>query len=338
MIKEITNSADWDKFLLDISPNTFLQAWAWGEVQREVGEGVLHLGIFEGDRQIGAALVLTVNAKRGRHYLIPHGPIVADESQYQAILAEVVEDLKARGRKANMAAIRVAPLILDNADSRKVFSALGFKFAPLHVHTELTWVLNLKPAPDELLRGMRKTTRQAITKAANSNLKTEIIRDQSALDRFSPLYNETRQRHGFIPFSKKYLHSELSEFLKNDNAYAVFVSLEGRDVAAGIFIRFGQTVFYHHGASIKIPGNLPAAHLVQWTAIQEAKQLGCGRFNFWGIAPDNQPSHPFAGITVFKKGFGGEALDYLHAQDLPLSWTYWSLWLVDKYRKIKRGF
>lgn len=338
MIRVIENKTDWDVFLLALEPNTFLQSWAWGETQKKVGEGVLRLGVFDGEQQVAAALILIVNARRGRHYLIPHGPIVSDEKKYQECLKEIVSWLKKRATQDKVVALRVAPLIIDTKQSREIFQSFGFRFAPIHVHTELTWVLNIKPASDELLRGMRKTTRQAITKALNSSLTAEVVRDVSAVERFLPLYQETRQRHGFVPFDKKYLGAELGAFLAGQQAFSVFAQLDGRDVAAGIFIKFGPTVFYHHGASIKVPGNLPAAHLVQWAAIQEAKKLGAKQFNFWGIAPDNAPKHPFAGITVFKKGFGGEALNYLHAQDLPLSPGYFKLWVVDTIRRYKRGF
>ena len=41
-------------------------------------------------------------------------------------------------------------------------------------------------------------------------------------------------------------------------------------------------------------------------------------------------------FLVFKKGFGGFQTDYLHAQDLPLSFGYWINWAIENFRRRKR--
>jgi len=56
-------------------------------------------------------------------------------------------------------------------------------------------------------------------------------------------------------------------------------------VAGGIFVFWQGIGFYHHGASsLKYP-KIPVSHLMLWEAIKEAKNRGCQKFNFWGIAP-----------------------------------------------------
>jgi len=67
---------------------------------------------------------------------------------------------------------------------------------------------------------------------------------------------------------------------------------------------------------------VPAAYLLQWEAIREVKSRGCKLYNFWGIS-DERRNHPWAGLTLFKKGFGGFSKEYLLAQDLPLRPFYW---------------
>ena len=186
---------------------------------------------------------------------------------------------------------------------------------------------------------MRKTTRHAINKAIKAGVTTEIITDPAeALERFWPLYEETRGRHGFVLWPKTSIEAQLKLLSETNSIFAVIARHDNKDVAAAILPHFSDTVFYYHGASTKLPSSIPAAQLLQWAAIQEAQRRGAKQYNFWGIAPANEPQHPFAGITTFKTGFGGYEKDYLHAQDLPLSAGYWGLWLVDTYRKLKRGF
>jgi lipid II:glycine glycyltransferase (peptidoglycan interpeptide bridge formation enzyme) len=71
-------------------------------------------------------------------------------------------------------------------------------------------------------------------------------------------------------------------------------------------------------------------------------------YNVWGIAPPLRsgnpndqapnPKHPFAGVTTFKTGFGGESLELIHCMDLPLSKKYWMTWGIENWRKWRRGF
>jgi len=100
----------------------------------------------------------------------------------------------------------------------------------------------------------------------------------------------------------------------------------------------GEYAFYHHGASQNTYPKIPTAYAVQWAAIREAKKRGIKLYNFWGIAPDeNDKKHPWAGLTLFKKGFGGYRTNYLHAQDLPLSWKYWISWSIELIRRKMRN-
>lgn len=362
-ISETLSESQWNDFLLRQNPNTFLQSWEWGQVQRRTGQRVMYLALHDNGQQIGAALVITVNAKRGRHYLIPHGPIVRSGDGFlQACLNEFISFLRQRASRDRVVALRIAPLLLHTDQSQQLYKNLGFRPAPLHVHAELTWVRDITMSEEQILGDMRKTTRHAIRRALSAGVNTEILSRSNTnltavLDRFYHLYEQTQSRHNFVPYSRATLSAQLEEFGRRDRVFAIAARHEKRDVAAAICFQFGSTAFYYHGASRQLPANVPAAQLVQWEAMAEAKRRGAVRYNFWGISPPavNSPNilsftlrgkvsgggsrpHPFAGITVFKKGFGGYAIDYLHAQDLPLSWRYWQLWLVDKWRQRQRGF
>lgn len=332
-IKEINNKEEWNSFLEEQKPNTFLHSWEWKEIQEADGEHVETLGFYIERELVAIALVITVNAKRGTHYLIPHGPILQDEKYLNDAIAELTTYYI---EKDNAVALRIAPLVENTPEHRNTFAALGFRPSPMHVHAELTWVLDISKSEDVLLQEMRKTTRNAITKAKKEGVSVEIDSDTKALERFWPLYEQTKDRHSFIPFHKSFIQSQAEIFGKENKMFFAIATYQGKDVAAAMLIHSGDTVFYYHGASTKV--SVPAAQLLQWEAIKEAKKRGAVRYNFWGIAPENEPNHPFAGITVFKKGFGGYAIDYMHAQDLRLNWKYWKLWIIEMWRKKKRGF
>jgi hypothetical protein len=51
-----------------------------------------------------------------------------------------------------------------------------------------------------------------------------------------------------------------------------------------------------------------------------------------------RPNHPFAGVTLFKTGFGGRNLDVVHCTDIPLNIRYYGTRFLENVRKWRRGF
>jgi lipid II:glycine glycyltransferase (peptidoglycan interpeptide bridge formation enzyme) len=243
--------------------------------------------------------------------------------------------------------IRIAPILERNEENEKIFKDLGFRQAPIHIHPELTWELDLSPSENELLMGMRKTTRYLI-KQAQRNKEIEIKEENSfeGIEKFNQIYQLTKERHGFVPFSFEYLKNEFSAFSKENQVSVLLGKYKGEVVSGGIFIFWQKIGFYHHGASSQKYPKIPVSYLLLWEAIKKAKNLGCQKFNFWGIAPikiSNLKSqisnlkHPWAGLTLFKIGFGGYKKEYLKTQDLVISKKYWLNFIVEKLRKVKRG-
>lgn len=80
-------------------------------------------------------------------------------------------------------------------------------------------------------------------------------------------------------------------------------------------------------------------YLLLWSAIQEAKKRNISLFNFWGVIKDTDShKHPWYGLSQFKKGFGGEEREFLHAQDIPLSMGYWKTYCIESASKLLKGY
>ena len=45
--------------------------------------------------------------------------------------------------------------------------------------------------------------------------------------------------------------------------------------------------------------------------LMDARATGMTTFDFWGIAPTDDPSHPWHGLSTFKRSFGGQPLERL---------------------------
>lgn len=57
-------------------------------------------------------------------------------------------------------------------------------------------------------------------------------------------------------------------------------------------------------------------------------------YDFWGyVNPQVEPNHPWAGPTLFKMGYGGQAYEYMRTQDYVLSPYYFVISFFEKIRK-----
>ncbi len=326
----------WDAFLNKVQPNTFLHSWEWGEFQKAMGERIWRLGIYESDALVGIALIIKVQAKRGNFLFCPHGPILNEVYSSQSTVHSLVEYIKVLAKSENCSFMRFSPLQLKTPASEEQWKTLGLRDAPIHMHPELAWILDITPPKEELLKNMRKTTRYSIRKAEKDGV--EVIKSTAPddIEKFWRVYQSTVDRQHFVPFSKNYLRREFEIFAAQDKAILFFGQYKGEIISTAYAIFEPWSGFYHHGASISKYTSVPASQLVQWHVIEEAKQRGCVRYNFWGVVPETTKTHPWAGLSTFKRGFGGYAQEYVHAQDLIISNKYWMNWTVERMRKWRR--
>lgn len=331
----IDDQKSWNEKVLEMQPHSFLQSWNWGEFNKLNGHAVYRWGFFKDDLLVGVAQIIFHKAKRGSFFLCPHGPLVDNASDYEQCIGSLMLKLKEVNEYKNCSFVRLCTLLPDKPDNFAMFEKMGFRKAPIHQHPELSWMIDINREENEIFNDMRKTTRHAVRKGEKDGVKIEISNSINDIERFWDLYKETVMRQKFTPFSKDYLKKEFEVFSKDNNVVLGFALYEGK-VVSGAFIVFdGTGAYYHHGASLHT-GNVPTSQLLQWRLIQEAKKRGCKYYNFWGISPADKPKHPWAGLSIFKKGFGGFEEAYLHALDYVISPKYYLNYIVEKVRKWKR--
>jgi lipid II:glycine glycyltransferase (peptidoglycan interpeptide bridge formation enzyme) len=184
---------------------------------------------------------------------------------------------------------------------------------------ENTWVLDITPGENTLLYDMIRSCRYNINLAKKSGILVSKGTSQDMLDNFYSLYTVTGKRHGITFRSQQYFKT-LIEALGNKNASIYNASLEKNGIstllAAGILVFSGKKAIYMFGSSGNEYRNLKAPYLLVWQMILDAKVKGCTDFDFFGIAPTDNPNHPWSGITSFKKQFGGQKIDNLGSYDL----------------------
>ncbi len=338
-IQEIKDKNIWEGFFEQSREKTFLQSWNWGEFQKAMGNKIWRLGVYDNNNLIVASLVTKIEAKRGSFLFVPHGPVIKKQSEKKKaqILKLLLNELKKIAKEERVDFIRISPIWKRNKENIEIFRKLGFRNAPIHMHPELSWELDISSSEDELLMGMRKTTRYLIRQGLkNKNIKIIQSKELKDIEIFNEISKQTVKRHHFVPFSLEFLKKQLSAFNSDNQIFIFLAKYQEEIIASGIFIFWQNIAFYHHGASSLKHSKIPASYLLQWEAIKEAKKRNCKVFNFWGIISEKEKSHPWAGLSLFKKGFGGYEKSYVKTQDFPVSKKYWLIFIFEKLRKMKR--
>lgn len=347
-IKEVLQKNVWEDFLLQCQEKTFLNSWKWGEFNEKIGRKSQFYGIYENDKIVTGFLVSKIGARRGSFLFVPHGPVslsgITIENKKEVLKLSLLK-LKEIAKIENVAFIRFSPIWARTPENNKIFKELGFRQGPIHMHPEVTWELDISLSEDEILKNMRKTTRYLI-RQAEKNSDIEIVKSTNPEDLkdFTFVYKETGKRQKFTVYREEYIKNEFETFLQDNNACLFLGKHKGKVAVAAIFIFWQNGCFYHHSGSLPEYNKFPISYLLQWEAIKEAKKRGCKIYNFWGIAPDikeeldvKKSKHPWAGLSLFKMGFGGEIKNYVKTQDYAISWKYWVNYAIETARKIKRG-
>ncbi len=344
IFKEVESKKEWEDFILNHDyPTSFLQSWNCGEFLKKIGSKIVRLGLYDNDELKGIALINEIKAKRGNMLHLRHGPVM--DFKNEKYVEAFVNQLKQMARLQKTWFIRTSALIKPQSPEEKFLKNLGFQESQMHdVDAEITWVLELDKNEEGLLADMRKTTRYSINKAKRDGV--EIIKSKNPEDiekYFWPVFVDTVKRQKWTAYSLEYIRTEFETYLEDDQTMLFLAKYQGQVIAASIFNYYKDQVVYRHSGTLSEFRNVPAAYLLQWESIQEAKERGMKKYNFWGIARTDEngelvKNHPWYGLSFFKLGFGGKVEEWMHAKDLAISPMYWFTHFFEKVERKKRGY
>jgi lipid II:glycine glycyltransferase (peptidoglycan interpeptide bridge formation enzyme) len=278
-------------------------------------------------------LMVKAQATTKASYLYcPKGPATNRIKSLESFLLKAIEI----GKKNDCLFLRIEPnplmpinankLGLKEVDSNSVLSR---QHSP-----ENTLLLDLEETETELLESMKPKTRYNIRLALKRGIE---IRESISTDDLEFFYKLSvgLKKRGYTPFD--YLHYyNLFTTLSKEGLAKMFVAEHQNEILSIMIVTyFGKTATYLHSASSDNKRELKPNHLAMWTAILDAKKRGFKIFDFWGIAPNDDPNHKWAGITSFKKGFGGTQINSMVAYDYPIKKNLYKIYSkANKAKKI----
>jgi lipid II:glycine glycyltransferase (peptidoglycan interpeptide bridge formation enzyme) len=296
---------DWDTELF-ANDGHFLQSSHWVSFRNALGASTF---FGRGDGWRCAAYRETGHL--GPRLYCPYGPLVASEDRLDAAFA----GLSKLAREVGVSYVRIEP---TGAVPAAALTARGLRPAPRNNQPALTWVKDLGGTVDEALREMYKSNRVRYRSAATNGLSFHTSTEPSDVDSFLAMVHEVATRTGIQPHPDDY-YLTMARTLMPRGVMTLYLARHEGDPVAGVLALDSPVVRYTtHSGSFPVARKLHAASPLRTQIILDAHAAGRRQVDFWGVAPADQPDHPWAGFSSFKRSFGGRYKEYAGTWDMPV--------------------
>ena len=160
------------------------------------------------------------------------------------------------------------------------------------------------------------------------------------IDKFYELTKITNARDGNASHSKAYyadlIKSSAEEVSAGKDVPVISLYIaehEGEEIASIMTLFSHNEAIYLYGASSNNKRNLMPNHLLQWTAMKDAKAYGSKYYDMYGMPPEGKDeNHPMHGLYMFKANFGGKNIHRTGSWDIPLKAIYHPYSAAEKLR------
>jgi peptidoglycan pentaglycine glycine transferase (the first glycine) len=334
----------WHALLGRSSSGDFLHDWGWAEVAALDGQPQRRFVAVEEDELIGIAAAQVRSLPLGRSFwYVPHGPVL-DYGHPRAgeRLRAMAIGLRAAARNDRAIAVKLEPRLELSSAPTAHFRRL--RHDPRTLQVGQTRLVEL--ADDEtLLAGFDKDTRYAVRRAEREGVTIRVVEDPAelaAIDALHELVLETQQRAGFPRPPLERYRTAWRVLAGARRASILEARHDGRLLASGMLVVEGERSFYLFSGSLREQPGEPkryASYAMQWAMMRRAREAGSRVHDLWGIAPERAgPEHPWFGVGLFKKGFGGRAVTWAGSWDVVVDPTLYRMRAIaDRGRATARG-
>ena len=310
----------WDCFLETTPYTGFMQSSWWADFRSTVGFD--HFGAVLKNRNgvVGGAMVQKFSyAPQSAFYYIQDGPVLPeDEAVAEEVFGAIIEEIEfhRKSEEETISHLRIEPRWHVMPSFVSGFHPPNFddRFRePRH-----TLCVDLRMEEGAILAQMKQNGRYNIRVAQRYGITiVEDTSDQGLAD-FLSIYRAMTTRQELEPKPPDYFETLINLLSSFKKGSVFFAEYQGTRLATALVVYFGRTASYFFGASLDEHRQVKAPDFLQFEMMRRAKARGCDWYDFWGIAPANQPNHPWQTFSGFKRKFGGSeftlvpTLDYIY--------------------------
>ncbi len=307
---------EWREFITKQESPHILQTAEWGELKRGFGWDV--------ERIISGESGIQILFRK-----LPFGFTIAYAPKPVSGFEQLLPEIDSVCRKKRAVFLKIEPDSWDSASpalhpqrGASVFILhSSFKISPHNIQPPRTVIVSLEGSDDEILGRMKQKCRYNVRLAEK---KEVTVRAWDDLDGFHRLMEVTGGRDGFGVHSREYYQRAYDLFHPTGMAEILVAEFDGQPLAALMVFALGTRAYYLYGASTDEQRNRMPTYLLQWRAMQWAKERGGTEYDLWGL-PDEEEATLEAqfetrhdglwGVYRFKRGFGGQVKRAAQALD-----------------------
>ncbi len=324
----------WDAFLAATASGDFLHDRAWAAVAAFDGQPQRRYVLEEDGAITGIVAAQERRIMAGRvFWYVPHGPVL-DFGHPRAAdqLRAVVIGLREVARHHGAIAVRLEPRLEQDDPALGAVAGRGLKRLDENLQVRHTRIVELVADDDALLAGFDKDTRYSIRRAEREGVEVTAVDDPTdahAIDALHGLVVETQRRAGFpLPPIDRY-RTAWAALAGEGRAVILEARREGELLASGMVVIEGDRSFYLFSGSRREERGEPkryASYALQWAMMRLARDRGARHHDLWGVAPPEAgPDHPWHGVGLFKRGFGGREVTWAGSYDIVADPTLYRL-------------
>ncbi|HEY8180035.1 MAG TPA: peptidoglycan bridge formation glycyltransferase FemA/FemB family protein [Candidatus Limnocylindria bacterium] len=323
--------AAWQDLLGRCASGDFLHDWSWADVAAFDGQPQRRFVAEDAGELVALAAAQVRRLPLGRSFwYVPHGPVMDyDHPRAAERLRGMVIGLREAGRHHRAVAVKLEPRLERGSKSAGLFANLRHEPGTLQVgQTRL-----VELADDEtLMAGFDKDTRYAVRRAEREGVKVTTMGDAGtleAIDALHALVLETQRRAGFPKPPLQRYRLAWRGLASAGRATIFEARREGELLASALLVVEGGRSFYLFSGSRREEKGEPkryASYALQMAMMRHARASGATVHDLWGIAPDDAgPDHPWYGVGLFKKGFGGRPVVWAGTWDIVVDRTLYRM-------------
>lgn len=306
---------------------SFLQSEAWQHFQEALGRQTF---VDSGDNW--SYLAIRETGKFNTRLYVPGGPEAKNPSSYEQALTS----LRQLADQTKVDFIRIEP---SDGITTAELKARGYRQVTYQqlqpAHTQL---IDLSPPEADILAQMSQNSRNLTRNYQNKGITIRTSHDPQDIEILITLLSRVAQRNHITPHSDTYFRTQASSLLPSGSATLYIADYQHSPIAAALVIDSSDTRSYVHTAADDTYRKLSAGTALVGQLILDAKRAGLQYVDLYGIAPNDDPQHPWAGFTRFKQSFGGESVTRLGTWELPIRpWRYRLYRIYQSvYRQLRR--
>jgi peptidoglycan pentaglycine glycine transferase (the first glycine) len=313
----------WDAFVESTPGGHHLQSSLWGQVKATQGWRVARVTIArDGAIVAGCQLLLRDLPLVGAIAYAPRGPLTHGHDARE--LDEVLDAVNELLALESAVYLKLQPPV-DRPDMDQVLRGRGFVPSTLAPAPVATVRVDVTRPLDEVLGGMRSSTRRHIRTAERNGGRVRLAGEED-LRMFTRLIEQTGARKEFQMYPREY-YELIWRVFSPQHGCILLAQEDGRVLAGTLLVAFADTVLYKMGGWSGERSSIYPNELMHWAGIRWAHEHGCHYYDLEGVRPDvarrmlagEDPPEAREGVMHFKLGFGGELVIYPHAYDLAAS-------------------